>query len=291
MMGEPLRVTDIARYPFLIVDVFTDRPLAGNQLAVFTEGENVADDLMQSLALEVGFAETVFLFPQATPGTARIRIFMPSREIPFAGHPVLGTAVAIGLRDHLDSVVLTTGRGEVALSISRHDERHGSGTMTQPLPAVRPYDQGAELLNAVGLERSRLPVELYDNGLEHVYLIGDDVDQIARLRPDFSALERIAGPIGVNCTAGEGDSWTTRVFLPASGITEDAATGSAAGPLAVHLARHDQIEFGQRLTISQGAQIGRPSTLYATAFGSKTEIARVEVAGDAVIVGSGEFEL
>ena len=112
---------------------------------------------------------------------------------------------------------------------------------------------------------------------------------MAGLRPDLAAL-RALGAIGVNCFAGEGRRWKTRMFAPALGVPEDPATGSAAGPLAVHLARHGRISFGEQIEISQGAEINRPSTLYASAHGSKDRLERVEVGGSAVVVARGSFE-
>jgi trans-2,3-dihydro-3-hydroxyanthranilate isomerase len=111
------------------------------------------------------------------------------------------------------------------------------------------------------------------------------------LQPDVAALARLRGVMGTNCFAGSGTRWKTRMFAPGGGVPEDPATGSAAGPLAVHLARHGRVGFGEEIEISQGAEIGRPSTLYATAEGSTEQIERVEVGGSAVVVARGEFRL
>ena len=268
----------------------------GNQLAVFTVGDAIPEELTQPLALEMGFSETVFVYASQTPATARIRIFTPRHEIPFAGHPVLGTAVALAVSQGLDSVVLTTGRGDVSLTIGEREERGGFATMRQPIPTVAALDSPDALLKALGLPASILPIEVYDNGMKHVYAIAERLDDVIALQPDFGALEALARylqepSMGINGAAGSEDTWTTRMFAPASGINEDPATGSAAGPLACHLARHGLIEFGQTITISQGAQVGRPSTLYATAYGDRDAITGVEVAGSAVVMASGQFEL
>ena len=97
--------------------------------------------------------------------------------------------------------------------------------------------------------------------------------------------------MGINCIAGEGARWKTRMFAPAGGVPEDPATGSAAGPLALHVARHGRIDFGQEIQISQGAEIARPSTLHARVDGSAENVERVAVGGSAVIVARGEFRL
>jgi trans-2,3-dihydro-3-hydroxyanthranilate isomerase len=116
-------------------------------------------------------------------------------------------------------------------------------------------------------------------------------EEVRTLRPDSAALMDLPGVVGVNCFAGEGSRWKTRMFAPAGGVAEDPATGSAAGPLAVHLARHGRIGFGEQVEISQGAEIARPSSLYAVAEGSADELTRVAVGGSAVVVGRGEFRL
>jgi trans-2,3-dihydro-3-hydroxyanthranilate isomerase len=141
------------------------------------------------------------------------------------------------------------------------------------------------------VERSELPIELYDLGIRHVYVGLPSEDAVAALEPDLNALVHLTGIVGVNCFAGSGKRWKSRMFAPADGVAEDPATGSAAGPLAVHLARHGRIEFGQEIEISQGAEVGRPSTLYARAEGTPDRIEKVECGGSAVIVARGEFSL
>jgi trans-2,3-dihydro-3-hydroxyanthranilate isomerase len=123
-----------------------------------------------------------------------------------------------------------------------------------------------------------------------VYVALESQDEVARLRPDFGALADLTHA-GVNCFAGSGSSWKTRMFAPGDGVAEDPATGSAAGPLAIHLARHGRIAFGDEIEISQGAEIGRPSTLFARVDGAGDRIDRVEVGGSAVVVARGEYRL
>jgi trans-2,3-dihydro-3-hydroxyanthranilate isomerase len=145
------------------------------------------------------------------------------------------------------------------------------------------------ILAALGVERSGLPVERYDLGPGHVYVELASPEEVGRLAPDLGALAR-ATPDGVNCFARvEGSRFKTRMFAPNHGVAEDPATGSAAGPLAVHLARHGRIAFGEEIEIAQGAEVGRPSRLRALARGSAREIEAVEVAGGVVIVGRGEL--
>jgi trans-2,3-dihydro-3-hydroxyanthranilate isomerase len=274
---------------YVVADVFTDRSLAGNQLAVFTDGRDVDDETMQALARELNLSETVFVLPAEDGGHARIRIFTPVTELPFAGHPVLGSAFVLGAPLQLGEIRLETGAGVVPVALERDGVRITFGWMAQPVPTWQPYADADELLALLGIE-SQLPVELYELGPGHVFVALRDEEEVAALTPDFGALARLT-PAGVNCFAGAGNRWKTRMFAPGSGVAEDPATGSAAGPLAIHLARHGRIAFGDEIEISQGEEVGRPSTLYARAFGDGARIDRVEVGGSAVIVARGEFRL
>jgi trans-2,3-dihydro-3-hydroxyanthranilate isomerase len=281
----------VPAFRYVIADVFTDRPLAGNQLAVFTDAREIPEESLQPLAREMNFAETVFVYPAEGDGHARIRIFTPMAELPFAGHPVLGTAFVLAGPLQLVEIRLETGAGVVPVALEREGARIVFGWMSQPIPSVEPFPREEELLRAVGVERSELPVELYDLGIRHVYVALPSEEAVAGLRPDLGALAELTGIVGVSCFAGSGTRWKTRMFAPADGVPEDPATGSAAGPLACHLARHGRISFGEEIEISQGAEIGRPSTLYARVEGSAERIERVEVGGSAVIVARGEFRL
>jgi trans-2,3-dihydro-3-hydroxyanthranilate isomerase len=276
-------------YRYVVADVFTDEPLTGNQLAVFTDARDIPEELMQPLAREMNFSETVFVLPPGGGGHVRIRIFTPSTELPFAGHPTLGTAFVLAAPLQLEEIHLETGAGVVPVRLEREEARIVFGWMEQPLPRWRPFDRADEVLRGLGVERSGLPVELYDLGPTFVYVELESAEQVAALTPDLGALARIEA--GINAFAGSGTRWKTRMFSPAFGVAEDPATGSAAGPLAVHLARHGRIAFGDTIEIEQGAEIGRPSRLYARAVGTADELERVEVGGAAVIVARGEFRL
>lgn len=278
---------------YFVVDVFTDTPLEGNQLGVFTDGRPFSSEEMRRLAREMNFSETVFILPPQAGGDVRMRIFTPADELPFAGHPVLGTAFVVGTALGADAVRLETGLGVVPVELDRSGGRIVFGWMDQRVPSWQPYEHQAELLAALGVEASLTPVEAYRNGPLHVYVQLDSEDAVASLRPDFGALGKLEG-ICVNCFAGSGSRWKTRMFaldLGVLGVQEDPATGSAAGPLAVHLARHARISFGETIEIRQGAEIGRPSVLYAQADGTTERVQRVRVGGQAVVVARGEFRL
>lgn len=282
-------------YRYVVANVFTSTPLEGNAVAIFTDATDLPEELLQPLARELNLSETVFVYPPGADGHARIRIFTPASELRFAGHPVLGSAFVLAAPLQLTEIRLETGAGVVPVALEREGPRIVFGRMRQPVPSVEPFPAERELLDAIGADRSQLPVELYDNGIRHVYVALRDEDEVAALQPDMNALTELARshpvPFGTYCFAGEGTRWKARMFAPADGVAEDPATGSAAGPLACHLARHGLVPFGEEVEISQGVEVARPSTLYARADGSPERIEQVEVGGAAVVVARGEFRL
>jgi trans-2,3-dihydro-3-hydroxyanthranilate isomerase len=276
----------MATFRFVVADVFTDVPFAGNQLAVFSDAREIPEERLQPLAREINFSETVFVYPASGDGHARIRIFTPALELPFAGHPVLGTAFVLAGPLQLDELWLETGAGVVPVRLERDGSRIVFGWMRQPPVSAEEFEQADELLALLGVEQSGLPVELYRQGPGHVYVELDSPEAVAGLQPDSRALLELSA-YGTFCFARDGDSWKARAFVPAHGVPEDPATGSAAGPLALHLARHGRTGFGDEIEIHQGAELGRPSTLYAVARSPE----EVEVGGSAVVVARGEFRL
>ena len=285
-MGGDGTVAPVGTFRFVVADVFTDVPLEGNQLCVFTDAREIPEVRLQALAREIGFSETVFVYPAEGDGHARMRIFTPSLELPFAGHPVLGTAFVLAGPLQLDELWLETGAGVVPVRLERDGSRLVFGRMRQPVVVPEAYERAAELLAVLGVEGAGLPVELYRQGPGHVLVELGSPAAVAALRPNSDALLELSS-YGTVCFAQDGESWKARVFVPAHGVLEDAATGSAAGPLALHLARHGRIGFGDEIVIHQGAEIGRPSTLHAVARSAED----VEVGGCAVVVARGEFRL
>ncbi len=273
---------------YVVCDVFTDTPLTGNQLAVFTDGRDVDDATMQNLAREMNLSETVFVLPAEVGGHARIRIFTPVAELPFAGHPTLGSAFVLAQPLQLSEIRLETGAGVVPVRLEREGARITFGWMTQPVPKWRSYERADELLGILGVE-SEVPVDWYDLGPSFVYVALRTADEVAALRPNFQELMQFES--GIYCFAPHEGGWKSRMFAPSSGVHEDPATGSAAGPLAVHLLRYGRIESGQEIEIVQGVELRRPSRLYVRATGTADDIERVEVGGSAVVVARGEFRL
>jgi trans-2,3-dihydro-3-hydroxyanthranilate isomerase len=277
-------------HDYVVADVFTDTPLEGNPVAVFLDASDIPAPRMQRIARELNLSETTFVLPAQHDGDVRVRIFTPVNELPFAGHPTLGTAIVLGGSTEQDRIVLETSMGSVPFEFHRVDGRVVSARMRQPIPSWQRYERDGELLAALGLQISTLPVEIYRNGPRHVFVGLDSVSALAQVRPDLRALAEHLD-LAANCYAGSGKRWRMRMFSPAYGVAEDAATGSAAGPLAVHLARHGQIPFGQEIEILQGVEMGRPSRMYATAHGARQRIELVEVAGSAVVVARGTFRI
>jgi len=276
----------MSRFRYVVVDVFTDVPLQGNQVAVFTDARDIPEERLQPLAREINYSETVFVYPAAGDGHARIRIFTPNNELPFAGHPILGTAFVLAQPLQLEEIQLETGRGLVPVRLDRDGPRVAFGWMRQPEPTWEPFERAEELCRILGATPTDLPLELYRQGPGHVLVELGSAEEVAALTPDFGALARFMDE-GAAVFARDGDRWKLRVFVPAYGIAEDPATGSAAGPLALHLARHGRIAFGDEIVIGQGVEIGRPSTLHAVARSPE----EIEVGGSAVVVARGEFRL
>ncbi|CAL9613358.1 PhzF family phenazine biosynthesis protein [Streptomyces sp. AC04842] len=276
----------MARYAYVVADVFTDVPLQGNPTAVFLDAGGLSPARMQQIAQEMHLSETVFVLPPENDGDVRVRIFTPVNELPFAGHPTLGAAVVLGESHEAKELRMETAKGTVTFELQRDEAgRTVAAAMWQPLPVWRTYDRADELLAALDLTDtgSTLPVEVYDNGPRHVFVGMDDVPALSSLEPDQRILARLPD-MAANCFAGEGNGWRLRMFSPAYGVVEDAATGSAAGAVAVHLARHGLAPFGEWIDIRQGIEIGRPSTMRARVTGTPHRIDAVQVAGSAVVV-------
>ncbi|HEV2783951.1 MAG TPA: PhzF family phenazine biosynthesis protein [Actinophytocola sp.] len=271
---------------YVVADVFTDAVLQGNPVAVFLDAEGIPAERMQRIAREMNLSETTFVLPPTDGGDVKVRIFTPVNELPFAGHPTLGTAIVLGESGGLDRISLETHMGVIPFEFQRVDGRIASARMRQPIPTWGPYERADDLLAALGLESSVLPVEVYRNGPRHVYVGLPTVEALSAVRPDLLALATHPD-MAANCFAGSGAQWRMRMFSPAYGVAEDAGTGSAAGPLALHLARHGQIPFGQEIEIRQGVEMGRTCLMLARAAGTPDHIDAIEVGGSAVIAARG----
>ena len=251
---------------YVVIDAFASEPLQGNPVAVFFDCDDLSGERMQRMAREMNLSESTFVLRPQQDGDARIRIFTPVNELPFAGHPLLGTAIALGAETDKDRLFLETRMGTVPFALERQDGKVVACSMQQPIPTWEHFSRPAELLAALGLKGTTFPIEVYRNGPRHVFVGLESVAALSALHPDHRAL--CAFP-----------------------VVEDAATGSAAGPLAIHLARHRQIPYGQQIEILQGVEIGRPSRMYARAEGAGERVSAVEVSGNGAAFAEGRTYL
>ena len=266
---------------FVVYDVFTDTPFGGNQLAVLPDGEGVKPDLLQTVAAEFNFSETVFVFPpDDLRHTARLRIFTPQRELPFAGHPIIGAAVALSRLGFPTDMTLETGVGPILCEVT--GDRAG-------FVVDRPLERHAEppvasVAAALGLAEDSIDTRVHPPvqagvGASFTLVRLADRDALARCRPDVAAMRDLADrhpdAMGYLAYAPDNDAGLhARMFAPLEGIPQDPATGSAASPLAALLS---QIEGPQDLTIHQGVEMGRPSVIRAQA-----DAGQVRISGAAV---------
>ncbi len=309
--------------PFHTLDVFTDRTFGGNPLGVFPDASHLPTDLMQRVAREMNLSETVFLGPAETPaGAARVRIFTPGREVPFAGHPTVGTAMWLASRkaesgasiEGLDSdgsgsvtLVLEENVGPVPVVVRFEEGAPVFARFTTAvLPEHRPSPHGiAELAAMVGLEASdiggeapgggELVPEMVSCGLEYFVLPVRTVDAVRRAVLDTSRWQRMladawAHHVYLVCMDAEGPDVDVRVrmWAPGSGVPEDPATGSAAAALGGYLSKADgSPEASLAWTVEQGIEIGRPSLLWVEADRAGGTTSAVRVGGSAVPVSRG----
>jgi trans-2,3-dihydro-3-hydroxyanthranilate isomerase len=291
------------RYSYVHVDVFTHARFGGNQLAVFTDGRGLSDTEMQSIAREMNFAETTFVLPPEDPAhDARVRIFTTVLELPFAGHPTVGTAWVLGRDRDRTAVTLELGVGPIPVSVDASEEMEGSATMRQPLPEFhRPELSRLETAALLGMEPGDLgdyaPIEVGSAGAPFLFVplrsLAELADANGYTREMASALESPEFH-GVYCFAlGGADENATaraRMFHPGPGgsVQEDPATGSAAGPFGAYLVRHGLVPPGS-MAIEQGYEMGRPSQLQVTVDTAGEEITTVSVGGGVVLVATGEM--
>ena len=303
------------RFPFVTIDVFTDRPFGGNPLAVFLDGRGLSDAEMQQVAVEVNYSETTFVLPPADPAnTARVRIFTPAEELPFAGHPNVGTAVVLADRaaaaDGRELLRFEEAAGLVEVEILRGP---GGAVAGARLTAPQPFAGGAPLPAGDVAACLGLPPEEVDLaahppvaasvGLPFVVARLRSLAALGRCVPDPTAFARATEThratvprffvLAYVPTPGDpGHDVRARMFAAGGGIAEDPATGSAACALVALLASLDPApETTLALRIGQGHEMGRPSLLLAGAEKAAGRVERVTVVGGAVPMMRGELAL
>ncbi|MFI5272183.1 MAG: PhzF family phenazine biosynthesis protein [Ktedonobacterales bacterium] len=301
------------KFRFLQYDVFTNTPFGGNQLAVFPDASSLSDAEMQAIAREMNFSETTFVLPaDDLKALRRVRIFTPSSELPFAGHPVVGTTFALASEGIIPPVEpspvhLQLGVGTLPVDLLFEGERLSFVWMHQPVPNFTPWrGDVARLAAALGLAAgdldSRLPIERGSAGLAYLYIPVRTQAALRAAMPTDALTSLLADPSGhlhaylfTRDALATGVDARARMFARDLGIMEDAATGSAAGPLGVYLLRHGVAapdELGEtRMRFEQGIEMGRTSALYVAVSGAAGAVHDVRVGGEAVLVARGELLL
>ena len=301
------------KHRFYTADVFTDRPFAGNQLAVFPNATALTDRTMQQIAREFNFSETVFVLPPNDPDhTRRLRIFTPGTEVPFAGHPTIGAAHVLAATGGLaitgprTDVVFEEGVGPVPVSIDAGGGQPWRVYLTAPVaPVLGPEPPACEAIaQALTLE----PGDLRDDemqpqavscGLPFLFVPLRDRGAVARARINRDAWESVLRPYWAPHVfffafdpERPGSDIRARMFAPVAGVDEDPATGSAATALAAYLAARDEISDGTLTwVIEQGFEMGRPSIILAEARKRGGDISSIRVGGSSVLVTEGAMEV
>ncbi len=281
----------MTRYEYRLVDVFTDKAFGGNPLAVFTDGRAVDERLMQPIAKELHLSETTFVLPPSSKGADhRLRIFTPDKELPFAGHPTIGTAYVVGAgRD--GTMWLQEGVGNIRVT-----SREGFVQMDQPLPTFTgttvTRQAAAEALSlAVEEVRSDVPIQVGSSGVPFLFVPLANLKAVRRARRP-GALD---ASVYVFAMSGErsGSHVHGRMFDQGLGIGEDPATGSAQGPLGAYVVVHELVQAAPttRIRVEQGFEIGRPSILDIEVDRAGAAITAVRVGGRCIPMGGGWLDL
>lgn len=294
------------RYPYHIFDVFTDRPFGGNQLAILPNASGLDTAAMQRIAREFNFSESAFVLPpEYAANTRRVRIFTPFRELPFAGHPNIGTAIALVASGEVEAGVLRFE--EDAGLVPVRVEQNADGILRAELTAPQPPELGAvfdaaELALALGLNTNdiiteRHPPRLASAGIPFLCIELRDRDALARSRLASDATKRIttSGAVGIllyTRDATDGFDLQARMYGVGVGVDEDPATGSAAAALTGLLALLDErSDVTLHWCIAQGVEMGRPSLLEASADKRGGKVTAIRVGGAAVRVAEGWIEV
>lgn len=290
-----------------LLDVFTEVPFGGNQLAVFPHGEGTSAEVMQRIARELNLSETAFILPpQSADNHYRLRIFTPGMELPFAGHPTIGTGF---LLYHLGEVVagdvrLEEGVGPITVTITPQASQRTRVTMQQPVPQFgEVLADRATIANMLSLTLddliAHLPVQVVSSGVPFVYVPVRSLSAMGRIRVRLDIWEQtLQGTATPHLFAFTpevqmpGSTVHSRMFAPAMGIPEDPATGAASGPLGCYLVKHGLVSGSPALIVSeQGIEMGRPSFVHIQIDHSDGAFSRVRVGGQSVYIGEGVIEI
>jgi trans-2,3-dihydro-3-hydroxyanthranilate isomerase len=296
-------------WSYLHYDVFTNEPLLGNQLAVFTDARGLDTSLMQRMAREMNFAESTFILPAEQAGTdIRMRIFTPQNEMPMAGHPTIGSTFALARIGVVNAgskrFVFGLNLGPTPVDLEWRGADLNFAWMTQQAPSFGPIvDRRVEVARALGLEEldlaRDLPVQEVSCGVPYLCVPLRDHATVDRAVGDAAAFRRLAASCGLDLPIflfsiggpSPSDTVYSRMFAPEFGIVEDPATGSASGPLGCYLVQHGVVsgDAARRIVSRQGVAMGRASCIHVSIGGRPDAISDVRVGGEAVLVGRGEL--
>jgi trans-2,3-dihydro-3-hydroxyanthranilate isomerase len=310
----------VRQYRFVQLDVFTDRAFSGNPLAVFSEAEGITGEEMQAVAREMNLSETVFVLPPVDErALRRLRIFTPSRELPMAGHPVVGTWNALAREgvvpmpedgDRWTRVWQEIGIGVLPVDVEFKDGQPLRVVMTQgKFEAREVVEKGEErtaLARGLGLGPEDfdegLPIQAVSTGITVLAAPVRSLEALGRCRVNTAVLSEAYRRVGaIGCYAftretreGAPSRAHARSFVPDAGVMEDPATGSAGGSLAAYLVHHGALgiapEDGRyRFVIEQGDFMGRPSRIHAEIRGERGSVEEVRVGGQSVLVAQGHL--
>jgi trans-2,3-dihydro-3-hydroxyanthranilate isomerase len=295
------------RYPFVQIDVFTTHRLQGNPLIVFPDARGLSDAEMQDIARETNLQETTFVFPRAPAIEQQqginVRIFVPNAEIPFGGHPTLGTAMVLRNRAARGAkeITLDLKVGKIAVAFRTDDQGHAFGEMHQVDPTFGPVHDRATVAELLGLKPSDLvadwPIQTVSTGLYFAIVPIRDLHTLQTLNPDLRKLRAYLdqhGPAYCDFYFVTRDTHDASIGLRARALSldgEDPATGSAAGCTASWLVRYGVVKPGQTVRILQGAEIHRPSDLFVRADKAGDKIVNVRVGGNAIEIAEGQLQL
>lgn len=288
---------------YVLVDVFTDVPFGGNQLAVFTDPGVLSTELMQTIARELNLSESVFILPPEDPQNHfKLRIFTPRMELAFAGHPTVGTGFVLHcLGKASGRVLLEENVGVIPIEINAAPGEPVSVMMEQPIPQFKEvYEDRATIAALLSLTVddliATLPIQAVTSGVPFLYIPLKSLDAIRRVRVRLDLWERLlkdtSAPHIFTFTPEvelPGSTVHSRMFAPAMGIPEDPATGAAAGPLGAYLLRYGLVtrEGAQDITNEQGIEMGRTSIIQISVTGTPEQITRVTIGGVSVFMGEG----
>lgn len=293
------------KYTFHIVDVFSSTPFGGNQLAVLPDATGISTEGMQKIAREFNFGETTFVLPKTDPSTYRVRIFSPRTELDFAGHPSVGTACALAMKQHVRlsdpiRLILEENVGPVTVDVAQRDGGwHGtltlSGKIDAPSGAPSPTDLAA-ILSVEPAEVRRVFFAGIGVPLCFAQLNSNEaVDRAAINRAAWAATLARAWSPHIFFFAGnlrDGGELYARMWAPALGVEEDPATGSACAALVGAMASKPEFTGTvYRLSIQQGVAMGRRSEIEAEARKSGAVVTSVSVSGATTYIASGEIEV